>query len=263
VWFMLDSIRRPWVVLLTVILVGSATAGCASSAPRSRALPTITVAVPTATVAVPTATVAVPTATVVVPTITVAEPTATAAPTPAASEPVTSAPAQTPRPGPTAKPEPGDPAPPILDLVTPDGAPFDLANLRGHPALVFFGYTHCPDVCPETVGQLVQVLDHRPDARVVFVTVDPERDTEAWLADYLEYLPDGMTAVTGSPTAIKAAADAYGAHYARVDTGSASGYSMSHTAFLYLIDSEGRHVLTYPFGVAWGTIVDDLDRLAQ
>lgn len=183
--------------------------------------------------------------------------------------PVTSTPSVGPSPAlpspdpaePTPLLEAGQPAAPLVGLVSPDG-PFDLADLAGHPVLLFFGYTHCPDVCPMTVGQLVLALDHRPDTRVVFVTVDPERDTQAALADWTRYLQHGFVGLTGSPTAIRAAADAYGVRYARVDSGSAAGYSMSHTAFVYLIDADGRRRVTFPFGTGWATMVRAIDALS-
>lgn len=153
------------------------------------------------------------------------------------------------------------PAPPLRDLVSPEGA-FDLTDLAGHPVLLFFGYTHCPDVCPMTVGELVLVLHHRPDTRVVYVTVDPERDTLESLTEWARYLPDGFVPLTGSPSAIRAVADAYGVRYARVDSASAAGYAVSHTAFVHLIDADGRTRVTFPFGTGWATMVRSLDALA-
>lgn len=162
---------------------------------------------------------------------------------------------------PTPIAEAGQPAEPLLHLVSPDGS-FDLAELAGHPVLLFFGYTHCPDVCPMTIGELVLVLRNRPDTRAVFVTVDPERDTPEFLAEWTGYLPEGFVALTGPPTAIRAAADAYAVRYARVDSGSAGGYSMSHTAFVHLIDADGRMRATFPFGTGWATMVRAIDGLA-
>ncbi len=156
----------------------------------------------------------------------------------------------------------GQPAPPLGDLALGE-RPFDLADLTGHPVLLFFGYTHCPDVCPMTVGELVLVLRERPDVRAVFVTVDPERDTPASLAQWTRYLPEGFVALTGSPSAIQAAADAYGVRYARVDSGSASGYAMSHTASVFLIDSQGSQRFTFPFGTGWASMVRAIDALAE
>jgi protein SCO1/2 len=124
---------------------------------------------------------------------------------------------------------------------------------------VFFGYTHCPDVCPATIGELIGVLQARPEARAVFVSIDPERDTPEFLAEWTRYLPAGLVAVTGSPVAVRQVADAWGVRYARTDTTSASGYGMSHTAFQYLVDPVGRLRLTYPFGTPWQAIVMDLD----
>jgi len=183
---------------------------------------------------------------------------ASVAPSAAASEPGTAS--ATERPGPTPIGGVTGPAPELVDLVKADGSPFLLSEMAGHTTLLFFGYTHCPDVCPATLGELIQVLQARPDVRVAFITVDPERDTPEFLAEWTTYLPEGLVGVTGSPLAIRHAADSYGARYARVDTKSAAGYSMSHTAFQYLIDGEGNLVLTYPFGTPAAAIIGDLDQ---
>ena len=134
---------------------------------------------------------------------------------------------------------------------------------RAQPTLVFFGYTHCPDVCPATIGELVELVDRRPDVHVVFVTVDPERDTPEFMGEWTEYpARSSFVGVTGSPTAIRHAADGYGVRYARVDSASAAGYSMSHTAFVYLIDAEGRLRLHFPFGTGWESMLQTLDTIA-
>jgi protein SCO1/2 len=136
-----------------------------------------------------------------------------------------------------------------LELTDQDGRPFSLAALRGRTALVFFGYTHCPDVCPATTGIISQVLaEIGSSARAVFVTVDPERDTVTWLHEYVSYLHAGFTALTGTDDEIRAAADAWGVRYARVETGGAGGYSMSHTAEVYLVDANGDLRAHFPFG---------------
>ncbi len=106
--------------------------------------------------------------------------------------------------------------------------------------LVYFGYTHCPDVCPATLGELFGVFEEEPDTQALFVSVDPERDTPEFLDEWTKYLPDNLYAVTGSPGAVRRAADNYGVKYARVETSSTSGYTMSHTAELYLIDANGQ-----------------------
>ncbi len=154
-------------------------------------------------------------------------------------------------------------AAPPLDLVDHRGQGFDLASLRGVPVLVYFGYTHCPDVCPATVGTLNEVIAaYEPPVRAVFVTLDPERDTVEFMGSYIRYFSADYTGLTGTPSEIRAAADGYGVTYARVDTGSADGYAMAHTAEIYLIDASGRLRAHYPFGVAAADVVRDLDTLA-
>lgn len=154
-----------------------------------------------------------------------------------------------------------EPAPELADLVLPDGSTFDLADLQGEPVLIYFGYTHCPDVCPATLGELFGVFEALPQTQALFVSVDPERDTPEFLEEWTLYLPDNLYAVTGSPGAIRRAADNYGVKYARVETTSTAGYTMSHTADLYLIDADGRYLLAYPFGTPAAEIVEDLEML--
>ena len=138
------------------------------------------------------------------------------------------------------------------------GPPFDLAELEGSNVLVYFGYTHCPDVCPATLGELYGVFEAAPETQALFITVDPERDTPEFLGEWTTYLPDNIHAVTGSPGAIRRAADNYGVKYARVETTSTAGYTMSHTAELYLIDEHGQLLLAYPFGTPAAEIAADI-----
>jgi protein SCO1/2 len=139
---------------------------------------------------------------------------------------------------------------PAIELIDPDERPFSLAALRGGgPVLVFFGYTHCPDVCPATIGILGKVLAQvGAGSRAVFVSIDPARDTPAWLHDYVPYLPAGITAVTGTADRIRSTADAWGVRYARVETDRPEAYSMSHTADVFIVDAAGRLRGAFPFG---------------
>lgn len=199
------------------------------------------------------------------------EATVTPSPVPATAQPTATAVPATPTPAPAAvESSPadtagvlGDPvaAPELAGLVLPDGSSFDLADLRGENTLVFFGYTHCPDVCPQTIGELFGVFEALPQTQAVFVSVDPERDTPEFLQEWTAYMPENLHAVTGTPGAIRRAADNYGVQYARVETTSTSGYTMSHTADIYLIDADGRYLLAYPFGTPAAEIVEDLEAL--
>ena len=150
------------------------------------------------------------------------------------------------------------PAPPI-ELDGPDGR-FTLDAMRGAPLLVFFGYTHCPDVCPATIGTVGLAIDaYEREARAVLVSVDPERDTPAWLAEFVRYLPAGFNAVSGTPAQVRTTADAWGVRYAKVDTGDPAAYTMSHTADVFLVDAAGRISARFPFGTDAPTMTAVID----
>ena len=151
---------------------------------------------------------------------------------------------------------PARPAP-QLALTAQDGKPFDLASLRGTPVLVFFGYTHCPDVCPTTLADARDALTGSATPfRMVFVTVDPERDTPAELGKYLSYYGMPIVGLSGTAGEIRQAADAWGIRYARIDEGATTGYAMAHTADAFLVDAAGmlRHVIPFGSGAA---VMDD------
>jgi protein SCO1/2 len=158
--------------------------------------------------------------------------------------------------------DPGVAAPPLA-LTAQDGSAFALTADRGVPVFVFFGYTHCADVCPATVGILGQVLaSYGRDVRAVFVTVDPARDTVAWLHEYVAYLQTGFSALTGTSSEVRAAADAWGVRYARVDGDTPDEYSMAHTADVYLVDGAGMLRARFPFGSDASTMLGVLRAIA-
>jgi protein SCO1/2 len=145
-------------------------------------------------------------------------------------------------------------APPI-ELTDSTGSAFSLSSLQGSAVLVSFGYTHCPDVCPATVGIIGQVITAlAPDVAAVFVTIDPQRDTTASLAEYVRYLAPGYHAATGTAAQIRATADAWGVRYARTDGESPGEYGMSHTADVFLVDRRGLLRARFPFGIQSGAM---------
>jgi protein SCO1 len=133
--------------------------------------------------------------------------------------------------------------------------------LKGHPFLVFFGFTHCPDVCPTTLFEVSQILRALgPDAdrtRALFITVDPERDTPAVMKDYLSSFDPHLVGLTGNLDAITAVAKAYRVYFrkAPLDDG---GYTMDHTAIVCLMDKEGRFVAPFSLKRATDASVADL-----
>jgi protein SCO1/2 len=145
---------------------------------------------------------------------------------------------------------------PALELTDQDGKPFALSSLRGGPALVFFGYTHCPDVCPATVGIVNQALIAVGDGpRAVFVSIDPERDDVAAMKQYLQYLPKAYVGLSGSPADVRRNADAWGVKYARIETNSTTAYAMAHTADIFLVDAAGMLRAHFPFGTGADAII--------
>lgn len=129
-----------------------------------------------------------------------------------------------------------------------NGKPVSDADMKGHPFLVFFGFTHCPDICPTTLFEISQVLKTLgPDADrtgALFITVDPERDTPAALKDYLSNFDPHLRGLTGDPTAINAATKAYRVYAKKVPLDNGD-YTMDHTAIVYLMDKEGRFVAPF------------------
>jgi cytochrome oxidase Cu insertion factor (SCO1/SenC/PrrC family) len=134
------------------------------------------------------------------------------------------------------------------------------ADFRGQFLLVFFGYTNCPDTCPTTLQTITTAMDKLgPDAvkvTPIFITVDPERDTPAVLKAYAANFTPRLVALTGSAGDIAAAAKVYRIYYKKVGEG--PGYSMDHTALVYLMGPEGHYLAHFPTEASADDIVKDL-----
>lgn len=133
-------------------------------------------------------------------------------------------------------------------LVDQDGAVVTEDVLKGKPSLVFFGFTHCPDICPTTlfdVSEIYKALGRDGDkVKAFFVTVDPERDTPATLKEYLSSFDGRLRGLTGDPAAIAAVEKAYRVYSKKVPLEN-GGYTMDHTALVYLMDKDGRFVAPF------------------
>lgn len=134
----------------------------------------------------------------------------------------------------------------------------------GRVVLVSFGYTNCPDVCPTTLAIDRDVVLDRPDrAAVVFVTVDPERDTVEALASYLKYFGAPMTGLTGTPQAIAATAAEWGVSYQKGPVNDGGSYAMNHSAGVFVVDPTGRLRYLFPYGTPAVVLVDAVDELSR
>jgi protein SCO1/2 len=151
------------------------------------------------------------------------------------------------------------------------GGPFELTDhtgrvrterdFRGQLMLVYFGFTYCPDICPTDLQAIGQTLDKLGGdgerVQPLFITVDPERDTAQHLAEYVPLFHPRLIGLTGSVDAVRKAADAYKVYFAKVPIGKESNsYTVDHTAFIYLMDSDGNYLGFFPPGT-------NADRMAE
>lgn len=140
----------------------------------------------------------------------------------------------------TGQPQVGGP----FSLVDQEGGPVDESLLRDKWTLVFFGFTYCPDYCPTTLATLDAVQqrlgDKARDLQIVFISVDPARDTPQALKDYLssDGFPDGVIGLTGTDEQVAAAARVYRAYYEK--SGEGEAYTMNHSLTVYLMGPDGR-----------------------
>ena len=133
-------------------------------------------------------------------------------------------------------------------LVDQNGKPFSDQDMKGKPYLVFFGYTHCPDICPTTLFEMSQLFRKLgPDASragALFITVDPERDTQAVMKSYLASFDPHLRGLTGDSKAIEQALKDYRVYAQKVRL-QGGDYSMDHTAIVYLMDKSGHFVAPF------------------
>lgn len=133
-------------------------------------------------------------------------------------------------------------------LIDQNGKPFTDADLKGKWHLVFFGYTHCPDVCPTTLNNLALAMDslgkQHDKIGIVFITVDPDRDTPAAMKEYVASFDTPVTALTGTPEEVAEAEKAYRVYSAKHPT-QGGDYDMDHSAVIYVMDPQGRFTATF------------------
>lgn len=151
-------------------------------------------------------------------------------------------------------------------LTGQDGKPHSLADYQGKAVALFFGYTHCPDICPTTMleyQQVMKLLGKDADrVQVLFVSIDPQRDTPPVLAGYVPFFDKRFMGLTGSPAQVQAVASQYkivAQRQARKD----GGYTMDHSAGSYLFDTRGQLRVYVPYGTPSADIAHDLQQLLR
>jgi cytochrome oxidase Cu insertion factor (SCO1/SenC/PrrC family) len=158
----------------------------------------------------------------------------------------------------------------LLSGRVPVGGPFELTDQTGHRrsdsdfrgklVVLYFGYTYCPDVCPTELQSISLALDRLGAAaqavQPLFITVDPERDTPARLADFVASFHPGLIGLTGSPAEIRKTAIAYRTFFAKNSAAAPGDYSVDHTGFIYLVGKDGQYLGFLPPGLAPDAIAD-------
>jgi protein SCO1/2 len=171
---------------------------------------------------------------------------------------------------PAGSPTESTPAPMVsfggpFTLVGADGMKFSSARLNGRPYAIFFGFTHCPDVCPTTLARLVRLrnqLEKKADAfDIVFVSVDPERDGPKEVGAYTRLFGSPVIGLTGSPAQIEQVKKQYGIFSEKVDDGT-GGYNVDHTATVLLFGRDGKLAGTISHDEQDGPALAKLERIS-
>jgi len=150
-------------------------------------------------------------------------------------------------------------------LVDQNGKQVTDQDFRGRDMLVFFGFTHCPDICPAELQVMAQALDQLGDKAKkvvpIFISVDPERDTPQAMKAYVESFGSNFVGLTGSPEAVAAAAKAYRVSYSKIENKASPGdYSVDHSALAYLMGPDGKYLTHFAYGMTPKEMAEKLER---
>ncbi len=142
-----------------------------------------------------------------------------------------------------------------FSLQSPTGATVTEQDFKGRYMLVFFGFTHCPDICPTTLLLLQNVVaklgEDGKKLQPIFITVDPERDTPALVGDYVSHFGNGVVGLSGTPAQVKAAADNFKVYFSKVEMSDPSmGYMINHSGFIYLLGPDGQYLSHFAHDVS-------------
>jgi len=152
-------------------------------------------------------------------------------------------------------------------LTSHTGQKVSLSDYSGKLDVLYFGYTFCPDVCPATLAEIsgaMEILEKNANqVQTIMISVDPERDTPALLAEYVMHFDPSFLGVTGTPEEIAEIATLYGIYYQKNEGSDASGYLVDHTASQIVVDQDSHVKLIFPFGTTAADMADDLAYLLK
>ena len=153
-----------------------------------------------------------------------------------------------------------------INLIDHTGKKFIFQTLKNQPSLIFFGFTHCPEVCPTTLSQLSEITDKLKTkiitTNIIFITLDPKRDTQEHLKDYISNFNENVIGVTGNMMNIKKLADNWGVFYEIIST-SKDDYTLNHTATVFMLDKKGNYKGTIAWGENESSIVKKITNLSK
>jgi protein SCO1/2 len=154
-----------------------------------------------------------------------------------------------------------------IELTRANGSNFRLSEMRGKVVALFFGYTSCPDVCPTTMAELklaLEQLGNQADqVQVLYITVDPQRDTPARVQEYVNHFHPDFIGLSGSEADLAKIWNQYGVFREIAEGSSAAGYLVNHTSRVTLIDRQGNLRVSFPFGTPVEDVVHDLKLLLK
>ena len=153
-----------------------------------------------------------------------------------------------------------------INLIDHTGKKFVSQTLKNQPSLIFFGFTHCPEVCPTTLSQLSEITDKLKTkiitTNIIFITLDPKRDTQEHLKDYISNFNENVIGITGDIINIKKLADNWGVFYETISS-SKDDYTLNHTATVFMLDKKGNYKGTIAWGENENSIIHKIMNLSK
>ncbi len=153
-----------------------------------------------------------------------------------------------------------------LNLIDHNGGSVTSQSFKNQPSLIFFGFTHCPEVCPTTITTLDKILQDLKNkiiqTNIVFITLDPERDTQYHLKEYINYFSKNIIAITGSIKDIKKLSKNWGVFYEKISTDK-DEYTLNHTATVFMVDKNGNYRGTIAWGENEQSIIQKIIKLSS